>query len=85
MSEVFERYMNEETIRLFCCFCKNKFSPKDRTCKNCARYSYCLRDIKKMREFLKKVPWWKVDELDEELDDLIEKIQGQQRCGSCEM
>jgi hypothetical protein len=38
-----------------------------------------------MREFLKKVPWWKVDELDEELDDLIEKIQGQQRCGSCEM
>lgn len=82
MNGLVERYMDEETIRIFCFFLRNKYNPKDPVCKGCARKNLCGRDAEKMLSFAGYIPWW---EEDPTLSELLEKSQGHQRCKNCEL
>jgi len=75
LNGLIERYMDDETTRLICFFIKRKFNPEDPCCKGCARFALCLRDAMKGN-----VPWLK-----EDIDDLIEKLYGHQRCRNCDV
>jgi len=81
MDHLVERYMDEETIRVFCFFLKNKFNPKDKVCEGCARYALCSNDAFKMLSFLGYIPWLEKDS--NEISTLIEKMYGHQRCKQC--
>jgi len=81
MDNLIERYMDEETIRIFCFFIRNKYDPREPVCKGCARLSFCKRDAEKMLKFKGYIPWW---EDDAEVKELVEKLHGKQRCANCE-
>lgn len=81
MDNLIVRYMDEETIRIFCFFLKNKYDPVDPVCMGCARKALCKRDAGKMLKFKGYVPWWKEED---SVKELIEKLHGKQRCSNCE-
>lgn len=57
MKEHLEKFMDDETTRIFCFFIRIKFDPESQICRNCARRSFCEKDAKKMLEFWKTIPW----------------------------
>lgn len=57
MEKIVNKYMDDETTRIFCFFLRNKFDPESRICKGCARFQMCERDAKKMIAILKYIPW----------------------------
>jgi len=81
MSELVERYMDEETIRITCFFLRVKFDPENPCCKGCARYKFCLRDAKKMVAAIGYIPWLTKSDV----KSLIEKTYGHQRCENCDL
>jgi len=83
MSSVLERFMDEETIRIFCFFLRNKYSPYEKVCQGCARRKLCERDARKMISFLGDVPWWGEEIKTKLMREFIEQRSGKQRCESC--
>jgi len=84
MKTPWERFMDEETIRIFCFFLRNKYSPLSRVCQGCARKELCERDARKMIIFKGEIPWWGEKEEGALLREYLEKRFGKQRCESCE-
>lgn len=78
MNGLIQRYMDEETIRIFCFFLKIKFNPRDSCCLHCTRYKLCEHDAVKLLQVYGYIPW-----LEEDVNDLIEKVYGHQKCRDC--
>lgn len=76
-----ERFMDDETIRLFCFFVTNKYNPSSEVCKHCARSLTCARDMQKSFARGKNV-----SQAEKELlEELLEKQFGIRKCKSCEL
>lgn len=57
MKEIIDKFMNDETTRLFCFFMRVQFDHEKKICQGCARFELCKRDAKKMLKFLGYIPW----------------------------